>query len=178
LIAEMPMPETQFADHPNAGESIGDAFAAVAPTLVLALAAVLVCAIVIVVALVTRPAGGLGVPKGSHVVYVDERDFAIHLPEVTLPAGHYVFVDTNHGPSPHELVMWKTNERADHLPLRSNHRVNEDSPTLASVLDSGSSLNPGETRLLATSLDPGHYVIVCDLPGHYMAGMHVDITVI
>ena len=171
------MAETRTADSPHAGESIAEAFAAVAPTIVGVLVVVLACAIVFVVALATRPSGGLAVPKGVHVVYIDEHDFGIQVPDVTIPPGHYVFVDTNHGPSPHELVMWKTAEPADKLPTRSNHRVNEDSPTLTSALDSGSSLNPGETRLLTTTLDPGHYVIVCNLPGHYMAGMHVDITV-
>ena len=156
---------------------MAQAFASVAPTIVGVLVVVLACAIVIVIALATRPSGGLTVPKGVHVIHVDEHDFGIQLREATLPAGHYVFVDTNHGPSPHELVMWKTTKPADALPLRPNRRVNEDSPTLASALDSGSSLNAGETRLLTTTLDPGHYVIVCNLPGHYMAGMHVDITV-
>jgi len=173
----MPMPETRFVDGPPAQESIADAFAAVAPTLVFALAAVLVCSVLIVVALATRPSGGLALPKGSRVVHVDERDFHIQLSNVTLPAGDYVFVDTNHGPSPHELVMWKTNDPADRLTLRTNHRVNEDSPTLTSALDSGSSLNPGETRLLTTTLEPGHYVIACNLPGHFLAGMRVDINV-
>jgi uncharacterized cupredoxin-like copper-binding protein len=151
--------------------------ASVAPTFITVLSLLLACAVATIVALETRPAGGLAVPTGSHVVHVDERDFGIHIPEVTLPAGHYVFVDTNHGPSPHELVMWKTALAADHLPLGANRKVNEDSPTLASALDSGSSLNPGETRLLTTTLAPGHYIIVCNLPGHFMAGMHVDITV-
>ena len=95
----------------------------------------------------------------------------------TLPAGNYVFVDTNHGGSAHELVMWKTADPDDRLPMDKDDRVNEDSPALNSVLDSGSSLRPGETRLLATTLDPGHYVLVCNLPGHFKAGMHVDLTV-
>jgi uncharacterized cupredoxin-like copper-binding protein len=171
------MPETRSVNRPEARESTGDAFAAVAPTIVVVLGAVLVCAILIVFALLARPSGGLPVPKGVQVVHVDERDFGIHLSRITLSAGRYVFVDTNRGPSPHELVMWKTTDPATQLPLRSNHRVNEDSPTLKSALDSGTSLNPGETRLLTTTLDPGHYVIVCNLPGHYIAGMRVDITV-
>ena len=61
--------------------------------------------------------------------------------------------------------------------MGKNDRVNEDAPALNSVLDSGSSLRPGETRLLATTLAPGHYVLVCNLPGHFRAGMHVDVTV-
>jgi uncharacterized cupredoxin-like copper-binding protein len=152
--------------------------ASVAPTFITVLALLLACAVAAIVALETRPSGGLAVPAGSHVVHVDERDFGIHASQMTLPAGHYVFVDTNHGPSSHELVMWRTALPADRLPIRSSERrVNEDSPALTSVLDSGSSLNPGETRLLAATLDPGHYLIVCNLPGHFMAGMHVDITV-
>jgi uncharacterized cupredoxin-like copper-binding protein len=151
--------------------------ASVAPTIVGALALLLACAVAIIVALGARPSGGLAVPRGSNVVHVDERDFGIHLSEVTLAAGNYVFVDMNHGPSPHELIIWKTTDSADQLPLRANRRVNEDSATLVSTLDSGSSLSPGETRWLTTTLDPGHYVIACNLPGHYVAGMHADITV-
>jgi uncharacterized cupredoxin-like copper-binding protein len=171
------MPQTRTVDPRRAGESMAESFASVAPTIVGVLVVVLACAIVIVVALATRPSGGLEVPKGSHVVHIDEQDFRIHVRDATFPPGQYVFVDTNHGPSPHELVVWKTTGPANRLPLGPNHRVNEDSPTLTSALDSGSSLNPGETRLLTATLDPGHYVIVCNLPGHYLAGMHVDLTV-
>jgi len=137
----------------------------------------LVAAVVVIVVLATRPSGGLSVPRGSHVLRVDERDFHISVATTTLPAGNYVFVDTNHGGSAHELVMWKTADPDDRLPMNKDDRVNEDSPALNSVLDSGSSLRPGETRLLATTLDPGHYVLVCNLPGHFKAGMHVDLTV-
>jgi len=31
--------------------------------------------------------------------------------------------------------------------------------------------------VIATDLKPGHYVFLCTLPGHYMQGMHVDVTV-
>ncbi len=150
----------------------------VAPTAAVTLALLLICAITLIIGLAARPSGGLAVPKGSHVVRVDERDFHIDM-HATAPlhAGNYLFVDSNHGASPHELVMWKTDDHDDRLPLSSDHRVNEDSKDLESVLDSGSSLAPGETRVLSVSLDPGHYVMVCNLPGHYGAGMHVDVVV-
>lgn len=150
----------------------------VAPTAAATLSLLLVCAIALIIGLAARPSGGLSVPKGSHVVRVDERDFHIDM-RATAPlhAGNYLFVDTNHGGSPHELVMWKTDDHDNQLPLDDARRVNEDSKDLESVLDSGSSLNPGETRVLSVSLDPGHYVMVCNLPGHYLAGMHVDVVV-
>jgi uncharacterized cupredoxin-like copper-binding protein len=149
----------------------------VAPTI--ATIAVMLAAVsaVLIVGLAGRPSGGLAIPRGSHVLHVDEHDFRISLTHTTLPPGNYVLVDTNLGPSPHELVMWKTADRDDQLPLNNDGRVNEDSPALTNVLDSGSSLQPGETRLLATTLAPGRYVLVCNLPGHYRAGMHVTITV-
>jgi uncharacterized cupredoxin-like copper-binding protein len=137
----------------------------------------LVSAVVIIVALAIRPTGGLAVPRGSFVVRVNEHDFGIQLDRTSFPAGNYVFVDTNRGPSAHELVMWKTSETVDRLPIATDNRVNEDSPALDNVLDSGTSLQPGELRLLTTTLTPGHYLLVCNLPGHFRAGMHVDITV-
>jgi hypothetical protein len=151
--------------------------ARIAPTVIGVLTVLLVCAVLIIAALAVRPSGGLTVPQGSHVLRVEERDFALHVPTTRLRAGTYVFVDTNHGPSAHELVMWRTSDAADRLPLLANHRVNEDSPQLSSVLDSGTSLDPGQTRLLSVTLSRGHYVIACNLPGHFISGMHLDITV-
>ena len=147
------------------------------PTLIGVGVVLLVVAVLIIIVLAARPSGGLSVPAGSHVVHVEERDFHITIPQTTFSAGNLILVDTNHGPSPHELVMWKTSAPGDGLPLAKDLRVNEDSNALDKVLDSGSSLQPNETRILSVALDPGHYVLVCNLPGHYHAGMHVDITV-
>ena len=150
----------------------------VAPTITAVAVLLLACSIAIIIGLLARPSGSLSVPKRSHVLHVEEHDFHIQLHgTTTLRAGNYVFVDRNQGPSAHELVMWKTNDADNRLPVGSDHRVNEESSALDNVLDSGSSLQAGETRLLTVSLDPGHYVLVCNLPGHFMAGMHVDITV-
>jgi uncharacterized cupredoxin-like copper-binding protein len=46
------------------------------------------------------------------------------------------------------------------------------------VLDSGSSLQPGETRILFADLTAtGHYALVYNLPAHYRLGMHAHLTV-
>ena len=81
------MPQTRTVDPRRAGESMAESFASVAPTIVGVLVVVLACAIVVVVALATRPSGGLEVPKGSHVVHIDEQDFRIHLRDATFPPG-------------------------------------------------------------------------------------------
>ena len=38
-------------------------------------------------------------------------------------------------------------------------------------------LAPGETKTLRLELRSGHHALICNMPGHYMAGQHVDFTV-
>jgi uncharacterized cupredoxin-like copper-binding protein len=38
-------------------------------------------------------------------------------------------------------------------------------------------LAPGKTKRLTLRLKPGHYDLICNMPGHYMAGMHTGLTV-
>ena len=138
----------------------------------------LIMAIVIIVALAVRPSGGITVPKGYSVVHLTTTDFAIQAPK-TLPAGKYEVIVTNRGAQAHEIVMWATHVPSRSLPLEKSGDVNEDaSPLGESVLDTGSSLDPGESRVLFAELSqPGHYVLVCNLPKHYRLGMHEDLVV-
>jgi len=45
------------------------------------------------------------------------------------------------------------------------------------VFDSGDNVAVGTTKLFHTALAAGHYVLVCNLPGHYKLGMHTAFTV-
>jgi uncharacterized cupredoxin-like copper-binding protein len=53
-------------------------------------------------------------------------------------------------------------------------RVNEDA---AGHLGEVSELDPGQSGSLSMKLDPGTYMLFCNVPGHYMAGMWTTITV-
>jgi uncharacterized cupredoxin-like copper-binding protein len=137
----------------------------------------LVVAGLIIAVLAGRPSHALAVPSGYHTVTVTLSDYHIAGP-TSLPAGKYEFVLTNKGRAPHELVMFQTKDQANALPLRKNGSVDEESDALTSALDSGSSLDPGETRILFADLTtPGHYVMVCNLPLHYHLGMSLDLDV-
>jgi uncharacterized cupredoxin-like copper-binding protein len=145
-------------------------------TVIGVLSLLLVLAVVLIVALARRPAGALNVPHGYGVIHVTESDYAIRAPS-SLPTGRYEVVLVNDGSVPHELVMWATKRAANALPLGKDGDVDEESAVLDSVLDSGSSLQPGETRILFADLTAaGHYALVCNLPRHYRLGMHADLT--
>jgi uncharacterized cupredoxin-like copper-binding protein len=147
------------------------------PTFLGVAIALLVCATVLIIGLAGRSTGGLDIPAGYNVVKLDEFTYGFKLATLTLPAGNNLFVDHNTATIPHEFVIFKTDDPADHLPLETDKTVEEDAPGLETVVDSGSDIPSGQTRLLSADLEPGHYVLVCNLPGHYQGGMRVDITV-
>jgi uncharacterized cupredoxin-like copper-binding protein len=109
-------------------------------------------------------------------VAITERDFAISAPTSSVPAGQMNFTVTNAGPSPHELVLFKTVLAPDQLPV-VNGAVDEGNSQLTKVFDSGNNIDPGTTRTFAVPLVPGKYVLVCNLPAHYLAGMHTAFEV-
>jgi uncharacterized cupredoxin-like copper-binding protein len=118
---------------------------------------------------------GSSAPAGD--IQATTVNFKIAMP-TTLTAGKHTIGLTNSGNVGHEIVLFKTDLAANDLPLKPDGDVNEESPQLTSVADSGSALKPGATESFKTdNLSPGHYVAVCNLPGHYRLGMKVNITV-
>jgi uncharacterized cupredoxin-like copper-binding protein len=55
------------------------------------------------------------------------------------------------------------------------NRINED--TAGTNVGETGDMDAGATKTLTIDLAPGHYVFLCNLPGHYQSGMHVDVTV-
>jgi len=63
------------------------------------------------------------------------------------------------------------------LPLKADGlTVDEESKALHRI-DSIEQLNLGNTGDLSLNLKPGHYVLYCNLEGHYLGGMHVGFDV-
>ena len=80
----------------------------------------------------------------------------------------------------HTFLVFKTDLAADNLPLASDGTVNKDSPML-NLITEQLGYPAGETRTLIANLDPGHYVLICNLKNgesHYQMGMRIDFTVV
>jgi uncharacterized cupredoxin-like copper-binding protein len=128
--------------------------------------------VAVVIAYAVRGSSG---PGGD--VQASTVEYKVRMP-TTLKPGRHTIGYTNDGTLPHEIVVFKTDLPANRLPLSADGDVNEESSQLKSVADSGDALKPGGTKSFATAaLTPGHYVAVCNLPGHYRLGMHLDVTV-
>lgn len=109
---------------------------------------------------------------------VTEKDFAVKARRTTVTAGVVVLHVRNAGPSTHELNVDRTNDAPADLPLKPDGlTVNEDASSLHRV-DSIEQLDLGDSGTLTLRLRPGHYVVYCNLEGHYLGGMHLAFDVV
>jgi uncharacterized cupredoxin-like copper-binding protein len=119
---------------------------------------------------------GDATPKGAPV-NVHEHDFGLTSDAPLVRAGYVTFHVRNTGPSTHEFIVVRTDLPADALPLQKNDiTVNEDSPRIHEVGSLGE-VRFGTTRDLTLKLPAGHYVMFCNLSGHYRGGMYSMLTV-
>jgi uncharacterized cupredoxin-like copper-binding protein len=102
--------------------------------------------------------------------------FKIDMPS-TIKAGQVTFHVTNEDTSDtHEFVIFKTDLAAGSLPLDSSGNVDETAQGLTHI-DEIPVMAPGDVKDLTVTLQPGKYVAICNLPGHYQAGMYAGFTV-
>jgi hypothetical protein len=113
-----------------------------------------------------------GVP-GDGTILTTEKDFGIALEETSTPTGAITFDITNDGPSTHELAVIKTDLAADALPVDGSTVTEADLDLVDEVED----IAPGVGTTLTVDLQPGAYVVICNVEGHYRAGMHASLTV-
>jgi uncharacterized cupredoxin-like copper-binding protein len=107
----------------------------------------------------------------AHNVDVTLAQFAVSPTATIGAAGRLTFRVHNAGSISHELVMVKTPRAAADLPLKAGRAVEN-----ANVGETGD-MQPGATKSVSVNLAPGHYALICNLPGHYLAGQHTDFTV-
>jgi uncharacterized cupredoxin-like copper-binding protein len=146
-------------------------FAQVARTASLALVAAVGAA---ATALLTSSTGVASPLGGSPTVKVVERDFSIRAPQ-RIAAGDVRLVVRNAGPNTHELLIVRATRGS--LPLRSDSlTVNEEAVQhrLAGVVEG---FGPGNVATLSVHLAPGRYVLLCNMAGHYLGGMHRRLVV-
>jgi uncharacterized cupredoxin-like copper-binding protein len=84
--------------------------------------------------------------------------------------GKVTFNVKNNGRLTHEMVVIRTKKPA--ADLLQGSRASES----GSVGEAGE-IKPGRQKTVSFKLKPGHYALICNLPGHYKAGQHADFNV-
>jgi uncharacterized cupredoxin-like copper-binding protein len=94
----------------------------------------------------------------------------------SVPAGKVTFEVTNDSKEViHEMLVAPVANADVVLPYNANeNRVDEEA---AKDIGEVSELDPGKSGALTLELKPGTYVLYCNIPGHFMAGMWTTLTV-
>lgn len=104
------------------------------------------------------------------------REWAVQVDRESASVGEVTFSITNEGSIEHEFLVVKTEFADGKIPLTGEQFL-EEAPGI-DVIDEIAEFPAGETASLTVSLEGGSYQLVCNLPGHYKAGMHTPFTVI
>jgi uncharacterized cupredoxin-like copper-binding protein len=118
--------------------------------------------------------GPIGIPAAGTAIYVSE--WSVGLPTSML-AGQANFSITNIGTIQHELLVFRSDLPASALPVDNKGNIIEDGPGIT-LVSRGDKIDPGKTQARVVDLtQPGTYLFVCNIPGHFKAGMFRTVTV-
>jgi uncharacterized cupredoxin-like copper-binding protein len=104
------------------------------------------------------------------LVAVQVDEFSVFPGTQGAPTGKVRFVVTNIGRFEHEFVVLRTNKPAGNL-LKGKEA--DESGNVGEI----GGVPPGQARTLNLTLKPGHYALICNLPGHYKTGQFADFYV-
>ncbi|MBM3926817.1 MAG: hypothetical protein FJ320_12775 [SAR202 cluster bacterium] len=108
---------------------------------------------------------------GGATVMVELGDFFVRANPATAKAGQVAFQATNSGALPHELVVIKTDTDPASLPVSAGAVY--EAAAGQKIGEIPESQLPGKGQAQASfALTTGKYVLICNIPGHYQAGMY------
>ena len=125
----------------------------------------------------TQPAGTSTQQGGQGTVSnvtIQMGEYFFKPKDVSVPAGKVAITAPNKGKVEHELVLLKTDVDPSKLKTEKDGEVNEDAYTGPGEIPDVESGDTGKTTL---NLKPGTYAMICNVPGHYKAGMYGRVTV-
>lgn len=113
------------------------------------------------------------------------KDFSIDPHTNRAKAGRLTLEAVNEGRNLHELVILKTDLNPAALPRKeakplqgmgTQYLVDEDDPRIQTI-DEIEEFPSDTSQKKTVTLDPGHYVLFCNIPGHYDKGMHASLHI-
>ncbi len=114
------------------------------------------------------------------------KDFSVHPNSTQARAGRLTFEAVNEGMSTHELVILRTDlsltdlprkEAKDQAGIMTEYLVDEDHAQIE-IIDEIEEFLSGTSQKKTISLDPGRYVLFCNIPGHYDKGMRASLHIV
>ncbi len=112
-------------------------------------------------------------PSAESTVDVTLAEWAVTPSASSVNAGDVTFVASNTGGIEHTLDIIRSDEEPDALPVEGGI-VPESAVDFVGKIEA---FPAGETEQATFQLVAGNYILICNLPAHYLAGMRVRFTV-
>ena len=101
------------------------------------------------------------------------RDYAVSPSTAELAAGETKIGIRNRGSQPHDLILIRTDLPPDKLPYDASRAKAREDGTVGKTAE----LRAGASSLMTVNLEPGRYLLICNVAGHYSLGMRTALTV-
>jgi uncharacterized cupredoxin-like copper-binding protein len=120
-------------------------------------------------------AGGATPVPGAISVTLHDSPFQVTADPASVAAGSVTFSVTNTGSIIHNFNVIKTELDPAKLPIDSTGFLVD--VTQVDVVQKGKELDPKASEAVTAQLQPGKYVLICNIATHYQSGMRVAFTV-
>lgn len=118
-----------------------------------------------------------GIVRVSNQVTGSVSEWDVDVSADVAEAGEVTFAITNFGTVTHEFLVTRTSYEPGKIPLGDNNRFDEELDGIT-VVDEIPEFEVETTGLLKVMLEPGTYELLCNIEGHYAAGMHRTLEVV
>ena len=118
---------------------------------------------------------GHGVTVSGTRVDASLHDFRIATSRTAVPSGTVTIVIHNRAPATHEFLVLRTDLAPEQLPIAADGLSVDE--TKVGHAGEVSDVRAGTIETLKLKLRPGRYVLICNLEGHYLGGMHRSLIV-
>jgi uncharacterized cupredoxin-like copper-binding protein len=121
---------------------------------------------------VPEPVADIGPVAGT------EKEWAIEISSSLHEAGTTTFNLQNLGTIAHEFLVVRSDKSATELLASVDAGTNRIDEEQLNVIDEQPEYDPGVPGMVTVNLEVGHYVVMCNIAGHYNAGMYADLEVV
>jgi cytochrome c oxidase subunit 2 len=105
------------------------------------------------------------------------KEWSVSLSGVSTAAGDVTFGLTNAGNIPHEFIVVRSELSGEELLGQVDAATSRLDEAALDAIGEQPEFSPGETKTLTLSLEPGKYVVLCNIAGHFSSGMYADLEI-
>ena len=117
-------------------------------------------------------------PPATGAIDGTEKEWEIKISAAKHVPGSITFNLMNNGTIPHEFLVVRTDKTAAELLNDVDPATNRIDEALLDVIDEQPEYDAGAPGSVTVDLPVGHYVVMCNIQGHYKNGMYADLEIV